>query len=275
LHTPALQTALGPHEVPAATGVPVSLHTAVPVEQSVLPTSQGLVGVHAALCAHDVHVPLEQTSFVPHTVPFGACVPVSVQVEGLAEQSRVPVSHELAGVHAAPLVHVVHAPLSHTWPVPQDVPFGTSFCVFVHTEAPVAQLVAQTVHELAGVQTVPAVHATQLVPWQTMFRPHDVPAATAVPVSLQTGSPDAQSVVPLSHGFVVGVHCALWVHAPQFPSSQTWLAPQLVPLGTLSPVSLHVCVPVEQSLTPMWHRLDAGKQTAFAVHPMHAPLSQT
>jgi hypothetical protein len=81
---PALQTRLVPQLVPLATLVAVATHVCVPVEQSVLPTTQGLVaGVHARPAVHDTHDPPLQTWFVPQFVPLVAferlehtCVPV-------------------------------------------------------------------------------------------------------------------------------------------------------------------------------------------------------
>jgi hypothetical protein len=47
--------------------------------------------VHEAPCVHEVQVPLPQTMFVPHAVPFASEEPVSLHVE-------VPVEHEVCPV---------------------------------------------------------------------------------------------------------------------------------------------------------------------------------
>ncbi len=270
-HAPLSQTWLVPHEVPLATFVFVSVHTAVPVEQLVVPRSQGLVGVHDAPVVHAAQAPLSQTSLVPHTVPLAACVPVSVHVGVPPEQLSVPVSHALVGVHDAPAVHAVHAPLWQTELAPQDVPLGTALFVLAQTEAPVEQTVCQTVHEFVGEHTVPAVHAVQAAPRQTMFVPHVVPSASAVPVSLHTATPVEQSVVPVSHT-LVGVQASPCVHAAHVPLPQTWLAPHVVPLATFVLVSRHVCTPPAQSVTPAWQTL-VGEHPAPEVHAMQAPWS--
>ena len=254
LHAPLLHTSLVPHDVPLAALVPVSVHTGTPVVHEVNPTWHGLVGVQVDPPAHALHAPLSQTSLVPHTVPFGACVPVSVHVGVLPEQSRVPVSHALAGVHGDESAHALQTPFSHTSLVPHDAPFGRLLFVFVQTDAPLAQLVAQTVHELAGVHPVPAVHGLQTPPRHTMFAPHDVPLDTCVPVSLHTATPVEQSVEPVSQT-LAGVHGALCVQAVQFPSSHTRLVPHEVPFEALVPVPEHTATPVEQSVAPISHGL--------------------
>ena len=65
-----------------------------------------------------------------------------------------------------------------------------------------------------GVQEVPEVHGTQLLPLQTMLLelPHMVPGAT-FPVTMQTEEPELQTVVPVSQVFPFGVQgfCATQV----------------------------------------------------------------
>jgi hypothetical protein len=187
---------------------------------------------------------------IPHTVPLAACVPVSVHVGVPPEHEIVPVSHELVGTHEAPVVHAVQVPVSHTFMDPHDVPSGRLLFEFVQTEAPVEQTVDQTVQEPVGVQSVPAVHALHVPVWHTMFTPHEEPSASAVPVSVHVATPVEQSAVPVWHG-LVGTQAMPCVHASHAPLSQTWLVPQLVPFVTLVPVSRHVSVPMEQSVTPV------------------------
>src|SRR5579884_3741968 len=98
---------LVPHDVPLGPG-PLSTHTELPVEHEVVPVSHGFVGVQATPAVHAPHVPPLQTSLVPQTVPFCACVPVSVHVP--VAQSSVPVWHGFAGRQEAPFMHVTHAP---------------------------------------------------------------------------------------------------------------------------------------------------------------------
>ena len=128
-----------PHEVPLATGVPVSVHTATPVEQLMVPVWHGLVGVHAAFCVHDLHAPLSQTSLVPHDVPLAAVVPVSLHTGAPVVQEVVPAWHGLVGVHGPFCVHAMHAPLSQTSLVPHEVALARLVPVSVHTGVPVVQ----------------------------------------------------------------------------------------------------------------------------------------
>jgi hypothetical protein len=106
-----LQTRFVPQLVPAASGVPVSVHVCVPVEQSVKPASQGFAGVHERPAVHELHVPFEQTRFVPQLVPFARAIPESTQTVAPVEQSVVPVWHGFVGVQATPAVHALHVPL--------------------------------------------------------------------------------------------------------------------------------------------------------------------
>jgi hypothetical protein len=70
-----------------------------------------------------------------------------------------------------------------------------------------------------------------------------------MPVSVHAGVPPAHEMTPVSHG-LAGGHAPPATHAPHVPLSQTWPAPQLVPLATL-PVALHTETPVEQSVVPV------------------------
>jgi hypothetical protein len=68
---PFEQTRPFPHAEPLASGVPVSLQTAAPVEQEIWPTSQGLAGVQLAPFVQATQLPPEQTRSAPQLVPFG------------------------------------------------------------------------------------------------------------------------------------------------------------------------------------------------------------
>jgi hypothetical protein len=70
--------------------------------------------VQDAPTVHELHEPLSHTALVPHAVPLAVWVPVSVHTATPVEQSVVPVSHGLAGVHAAPEEHALQVPLSQT-----------------------------------------------------------------------------------------------------------------------------------------------------------------
>lgn len=100
-------------------------------------------------------------------------------------------------MQASPTVQAVHVPALQTMFVPQEVPFA-AFADSVQTGAPVLQDVVPVRHGLPlTLQVAPSVQLTQLpVEPQTLLVPQPVPAATTVPVSLQTAVPVAQVSVP-------------------------------------------------------------------------------
>ncbi len=195
LHAPALHTLLFPHDVPFAT-FPVSAQTDVPVAHDVAPVRQAFVGVQVTPAVQLLHAPALQTLFVPHEVPFAA-FPVSPQTGAPVVQEIAPVRQAFAGVQSAPAVQAVQAPLPQTMFVPQDVPLAT-LPDSVQTAAPVSQLVVPVRHGLPlTLQLAPAVQLRQLPAGpQTLFVPQLVPAASSVPVSVQTGVPVAHASVP-------------------------------------------------------------------------------
>ncbi len=93
-------------------------------------------------------------------------------------------------MQAMPTVQAVQVPLLQTMFVPQEVPLET-FPDSVQTGAPVSQAVLPVRHGLPlTLQVAPTVQLTQLpAALQTLFVPQLVPAATSVPLSLQTGVP--------------------------------------------------------------------------------------
>jgi hypothetical protein len=144
-----LQTMLLPHDTPAAL-LPPSTQVITPVEHEVVPVRQtpGLV-VHGELVVHEPHIPLLQTMFVPHDVPFALLVP-STQVIVPVAQDVVPFLQLLVGLVAQdePAVHALHIPLLQT-PVPHAVPFAT-FPVSAQTTTPVTHEVVPVLHRLVG-----------------------------------------------------------------------------------------------------------------------------
>lgn len=214
-------------------GWPVSTHTDVPVEQLVLPKSQLFVGgVHGTLAWQKTQPPLSQTWFIPHDVPFGR-LPVALHTGTPVLQEIEPVL-QAAGVQVAPFVHALHDPLSQTALVPQLVPLATCDPVSVHTGVPLEHESVPVSHTLLGVQAVPFWHMVHAPLSQTMLVPQLVPLSTLLPVSLQTGAPDEQSMDPLWHG-LDGTHELPWAHAAHVPLSQTMPLPQPVPFATLVP----------------------------------------
>jgi hypothetical protein len=212
---------LVPHAVPFVTSTPVSWQPGVLPVHSKVPLWQGFAGWHDVPCAHGEHAPLMQKS-APHAVPLGAFIPVSVQEGGLVEQSIAPAWQALdVGVHDAPATQAMHPPLSQSIPAPQEVPLVTSIPVSVQVEVPVAHDVVPWWHALVGVHVRPGVQATHPPSSQTSPVPHVVPFDVPLgPVSVQTGTPVAQSMVPWSQGFV-GVHGVSGTQTPASPASGT------------------------------------------------------
>jgi hypothetical protein len=211
--------------------------------------------VHETPDAHVTHAPVLQTWFVPQAVPFARSVVVSMQVCVPVEHDVVPATHLFVFVeHETPAVQAVHVPLSHTWFVPQTVPFGSAVPVFAHVEVPVEHEVFQTVQEFAGVQSVPETQETHAPLSQTRFVPHVVPFATGVVEFTQVCVPVAQEVVPARQEFGFVLHAIPEVHVVHAPLLQTWPVPQVVPFTTGVVVSTQVCVPVEQDVVPCTHR---------------------
>jgi hypothetical protein len=177
-------------------------------------------------------------------------------------------------MQARPTVQAVHVPPLQTMLVPQEVPFAT-FDDSVHTGAPVSQDVVPIRHDLpVTLQVAPTVQLTQLpVEPQTLFVPQPVPAATRVPVSLQTGVPVEQASNPLWQGFV-GTHAAPSEQELHWPERHTIPAPQVVPLGW-SPDSVQMGAPVAQETAPVRQAFPAGEQAAPAAQLAQAPPLQT
>jgi hypothetical protein len=90
-HAPALQTSFVPQAVPAGRGVPVSVQVKDPVEQEVIPASQGLAGVQEPPAVQEEQAPARQTSFVPHAVPSGWLPELSTHTGCPLEQEVAPV----------------------------------------------------------------------------------------------------------------------------------------------------------------------------------------
>jgi hypothetical protein len=169
----------------------------------------------------------------------------------------------------------MHIPPMHDWPLPHDAPSVTDFPVSMQTATPVEQSVEPTWHSLFGMHAEVGAHELHMPPLQTWLTPQAVPSFACIPVSVHAGGVAVQSRVPVSHGFAMGVHGSLAMHAPHTPFSQTMLpVPHMLPLRTFIPVSLQTETPVEQSVEPTWQTLD-GVHVLPAVHAMHVPLLQT
>ncbi len=232
-----------PHEVPSATFDPESTQVGAPVVGShvVEPTWHGFVGWQLAPALH-AQVPEWQVRPSPHGVP-SAADPVTAQLAApvVGSQLVVPTLHGFVGsVQVTPAAQA-HTPAVQVRPSPQDVPSGTGVAVATQTFVPVSQEERPWRHGFEdGLQAMPALQTLHAPLSQTWFVPQDVPFATAVPVSLQTGPAEHVSE-PTSHGFA-GVQDVPATHAVQTPALQTSFVPQAVPSGTL-PVSVHTGEP--------------------------------
>lgn len=185
-----------PHDVPFAT-FPVSAQTGKPVTHEFAPVLQRFSGWQLAPGVHMPHTPLLQTMLVPQEVPLTRFLPVSVQVID-GEQDCVPAWQRFVGVQASPTVQDRQLPLLQTRFVPQVVPLAT-FPDSVQTGAPVLHVYPAVRQGLpVTVQAAPTVQSMHTPPvLQTLFVPQPVPAATFVPLSVQTGAPVVQESVPL------------------------------------------------------------------------------
>jgi hypothetical protein len=195
------------------------------VSHVVAPTWQGFVGVHAAVVSHALQLPALQTCFVPHVVPFATFVVDAAQTGAPVEQSRVPVTHGFAGVHAAPCWHATHeAAALHTLFVPHVKPAGSDAPASWHTATPVSHAIAPWRQGFVGVQLVPDVHDAQLpLGEHTLSVPHAVPAVTNVDVATHTGAPVEQLTVPCLQRSVVGWHAAPGEQRSHVPAAEhTW-----------------------------------------------------
>jgi hypothetical protein len=94
-------------------------------------------------------------------------------------------------------------------------------------------------------------------------------------VSTQTETPVVHEVAPTWHAFSAGVQGRPARHSLHAPAKHTASVPQLVPSGTLAPVSSQTEAPVAQDVAPTWHGFAAGVQAASAAHATHVPALQT
>lgn len=172
----------------------------------------GLVGAQLAPVVQAPHMPLWQTAGaheVPHDVPSGWLV--------VGEQTLMPPVHESSPfwqaftVHASPGWQLTeHEPDAQYISVPQLVPFGAGCHAFWHTGLPVKHEMVPSRQGSDEVQDAPASHAPHWPAAQVCPGPHDVPSGCAQ-LSLQTGEPVEQSIVPCMQG-LVGVQVAPELH---------------------------------------------------------------
>lgn len=210
LHEPLRHAPPG-HEVPFVLLLP-STHTALPVEQSMVPLRHAALGfvVQAAPAVQALQNPPPHTP-PGHVVPFGFAAP-STHTELPVEQSTTPLRQAAFGfeVHEAPALHMTHAPALHT-PPGHALPF-ILFVPSEQTALPVEQLTTPFLQTLAFVvQLAPSLHA--------LHEPlRHAPPAQLVPLflfapSTQVGVPPEQSTTPSLHAALgLVVHAAPAVH---------------------------------------------------------------
>jgi hypothetical protein len=114
----------------------------------------------------------------------------------------------------------------------------------------------------------------QLPALQTAPAPHAVPLASAVPLSVQTAAPLAQTIAPVWQALVTGVHAVPAVQATQLPpGAHTRLVPHDLPAAAAAPVSTQTGAPVAHDVVPTWHVL-AGVHAAPSVQAPQLPALQ-
>jgi hypothetical protein len=271
---------------PGATGlhVPTPLRSQrLQVPQAVLPQHtpstqfplpQSWPVVQVSPLGRPMQEPLLQILPVPQLVPFPT-FPVAVQTE-------VPVAHEVApvwqtfppGVQGWFAVQLTHVPAEQTLFVPQLMPLATllgdpqTLLPVAHEVVPVWQRFPPGLHVWLGV------HALHVPPEQYRLLPHEVPFATSVPASVQTGAPLAQLSVPLWQGPAGGVQGVPAAQALHDPALHTLPDPHGVPSATL-PVFAQTDVPVVHEVAPTWQTFPPGMHDWFATQATHVPAEQT
>jgi hypothetical protein len=219
-----------PHDVPSVT-LPLSVQTDVPVEHDVVPVLHGLVGWQLAFAVHAPQLPLLQTMFVPQEVPL-VTLPVSPQTGAPVSHAIAPVRHGLPlTVQLAPVWQEMQLPLAlQTLFVPQLVPAATAVPLSLHTGVPEEQTSAPWWQGFEGTHEAPSWQEVHCPLEQTIPLPHEVPFG-CWPLSVQTGVPVVQPIVPLLQGFPLTEQLAPTVHAEQLPLLQTRFWPQVVPFA--------------------------------------------
>jgi hypothetical protein len=267
---PLLQTPLM-HAVPFMRLAP-STHTALPVEQSVVPRRQAALGfvVHEAPALQATQDPALHTP-VEQVVPFMRLVP-STQTAVPVAQLVVPKRHAAAGLpmQEAPALQGLHAPARHA-PPGQVVPLVRA-APSTHAGAPELHSVTPWRQAAPGlpVQDAPCVHETHWsIALQTRLLPQLAPVPRRLPLT-QTGAPDVQLMEPLKQG-LAGGQVAPAVQLTHMPlASHTCPEPQVEPGAFVGP-SMHRWVPVLQSKTPLRQTPGLVPHTPPEAHATQAP----
>jgi hypothetical protein len=250
---PALQTLSVPQPAPFVSGLPVSLQ-AMFGEQTVMPAWHGFAGTQAVPAEHAAQLPAAHTMLAPHMVPLGASAD-SMQTGVPVLQAMVPLRQGLPGTtQSIPCTHAAQLPPLQTMSVPHDVPTATFVPVSVHVGAEPEQTSAPVWHLFVGVHAPPAWQVAHVPAWQTIPVPHVVPFGL-LSLSVQTGAPVVQTMLPTRQGRPVTSQAMPSVQASQLPLWQTRLAPQIVPFAWRSVISMHDIAPSRQTNCPLWQGL--------------------
>jgi hypothetical protein len=206
--------------------------------------------MHAEPAEQFEQTPAAQTLFVPQAVPLGA-LPDSMQTGLPVLQAVVPLLHGLPGTgQSAPTMQDVHVPLpSHTMSVPHAVPAAMLVFASVHAIDGV-QTCVPLWHLLVGWQDAFAWQAAQDPPWQTIPVPHAVPFGL-LSVSVQTGAPVVQTMVPTRHGLPLTSQAMSAMQVSQLPLWQTLSVSQAVPFACSVDSSMHDMTPSMQTNMPL------------------------
>jgi hypothetical protein len=233
---PLSQTWLSPQAVPFASGPPL-VQSCTPFAQLITPAEQGLlVRVQAAPAVHVTQTPVWQTAFGPQLWPFGTGSPVSEQADWPLEQSVRPMWQTSAGVQKMPAEQFTQRPSSQTKFAPQIVPSGAAGVLqspFWGLHVPAATHAAGCGAQLTGFDPVQIPCSQRSVCVHRLPSSQGTPSRPGAPVSLQTGAPVEQSVLPWWQG-LRGAQAAPSAQATQAPLSlQTSPGAQGVPAAAV------------------------------------------
>lgn len=266
-----------PQLFPGAALFMPSVHTGAPDVQTVRP-SRHAVGfvLHVEPAAHATHWPVElQTRSVPHESPVLFGVP-STHAAPFVHCS-LPFMHGFGFVeHAAPSVHVTHAPWpSQTWPLPHEAPAGL-LSESAQTGAPVPHWVRPCLQAVG--LPVHAEFCAHAMHWpaalQTLSTPHESPVARCIVPSVHVAPELLHVSTPTTQGFGFVPHAAFAMHATHAPAMHTFVPPQPRPSVAFS-ASMHVAAPVAHEVRPTLHAVGLpvhGSPAVHAVPPPEPPL---
>lgn len=125
-------------------------------------------------------------------------------------------------------MQATQAPALHTLLVPQLVPVATGVVVAAHPTAG-EHVTLPVTHGFSGTQSSPAEHETHTPALQIWLLPQVLPLST-LPLSMQTGAPVSQAVVPVRHGLPPTAQLLPTLQVTHAPAAlHTRLVPQEVP----------------------------------------------